>query len=228
MIQTLRPKMNQKGFTLIELMIVIAIIGILAAIAIPQFAAYRVRANNTKSNTTAGVFKSGEAALNQDLGCYGGSVDGFATGVNLTSAPGGQNFGNLISGLPNAIVAATQLTNGVMVTATRGAGATQVISAVGVSCPQSVEISAITAADSSGTANMCYRILAEAVAGNRAYGVDSDVENTMYFVQNDSWNGSAGLDCTPVAITDGIDDFMPAGAPAAGGGLPTATWQVLQ
>ena len=59
MLQKLRG--NSKGFTLIELMIVIAIIGILAAIAIPNFIAYRNKAYCSAAESDANNIAAGLA-----------------------------------------------------------------------------------------------------------------------------------------------------------------------
>ena len=61
-------KKVQQGFTLIELMIVVAIIGILAAIAIPAYQDYTVRSKVTELVNAAGVCKTGVAEFYQSKG----------------------------------------------------------------------------------------------------------------------------------------------------------------
>ena len=74
MLQKLRKK-NQKGFTLIELMIVIAIIGILAAIAIPNFLSYRTKGQHAAAMSAAKNFYNTAVAYFSDTTTTTTSVD---------------------------------------------------------------------------------------------------------------------------------------------------------
>jgi len=59
---------NQQGFTLIELMIVVAIIGILAAIAIPAYQDYTIRAQVSEGLNLSGAAKAAVTEFYQDQG----------------------------------------------------------------------------------------------------------------------------------------------------------------
>lgn len=69
-LKPLRKKEGQKGFTLVELMIVVAIIGILAAIAIPQFASFRVKAFNSAASSDVKNIKTSLESYYSDHQAY--------------------------------------------------------------------------------------------------------------------------------------------------------------
>lgn len=82
---------TEKGFTLIELMIVVAIIGILAAIAIPQFATYRIKAfNGSAQADLRNIMTAQEAAYTDTLSYVDFADTGSDTAAtdSITSLPG--------------------------------------------------------------------------------------------------------------------------------------------
>jgi type IV pilus assembly protein PilA len=66
----LKQLKSKKGFTLIELMIVVAIIGILAAIAIPNFLTYQLKSRQSEAKVNLGAIKTSLIAFQAERGCY--------------------------------------------------------------------------------------------------------------------------------------------------------------
>ncbi len=186
---------RQRGFTLIELLVVIAIIAILAAIAIPQFAKYRMRAFNSAAESDLRNLATAQEALFAENMIYGITEDG-------NTLPGSGTTGGNGAIVDGPVPAATETQAGALITATIPGAAQNV--GIGIAVSNNVDIQANTPANDLSN----YVAIAHHNQGDTAYGKDSD-STAIYRCKDDAFVGDAAASL-PVAAPAPIansDDF---------------------
>jgi prepilin-type N-terminal cleavage/methylation domain-containing protein len=92
---------NSKAFSLVEMMIVIAIISLLAVVGIPQYTKFKIKAHEAEAKTTLSALYTSLKSFHLEYGFYHTSIDALGFGVE------GKMFYNIGFGSPTVAVPAT-------------------------------------------------------------------------------------------------------------------------
>ena len=189
---------KQEGFTLIELMIVVAIIGILAAIAIPNFLTYQLKSRQAEAKTNLQAIKTSEIAFQAERGCY----IGLAVELGQPLAAGGAKTNPWpwgIGALPTAPGALWCVAGGVFA----GTFADVGFKATGnVNYVYGVDATTVAAPGLYTTLVSCG--LYPAATGTGATGVLGN--NNMVVVAKSNLDGDAGVSTWNASVDHGSND----------------------